>query len=972
MKKSTDRENTEKKDEKVNGPLGRRGFIQGFGAGSAVVVAAGLIGCGDDDGGTNNNNVNDNNNNTNDNTHDHPAVFTDVLVGTIEDGTGRDYSPITGAERVAIPSACWQCVARDGIICYVEDGRLEHIEGNHRLLRTNGKLCARGQGGVGQVYDPDRLLFPMRHTGTTRGDGSWERISWADAMADLDTNLRPLITNGEPEKLYFHYGRMKASASKIIKDYFLKAFGTGTISGHTAICESNKWTGQELVWGKHYDVWDVEHSNVILNFGCNPLEAHTNHLALGQRLSHAIEQGTPMYSFDVRLSNTAAKSTAWHPVNPGTDQAVLLAMANHIITNSLMPQEGIDFINEWTDLNLEGGTFATKVDKLEYFLTNPRSYLQDARAAAPGGAMPAYFEDADQPAGGYTPAWAEGISGVPAATIISIAEEYANNSPGSVIMTYRGAVMHFNGTYTEMVAQMLEGMCGNIDVQGGRVHGVGAGWDYHDTYPTPSAPVDAGKLSLENKSAYVIASHGANHQTLETIKASTIANGNVSPISCYMVYCYTPAYANGNMQESIDILKSKTYIPYMVVSDVAYTEAAMYADLLLPDTNYLERWDWEDMVSQHHIPEWYIRQPAVAPLGEAEDFKDTLISLSGMLATDRPELQAVADIGSAENFVEAACNDTPEVHDAGVAAGYANGFEFMKAEGAYYDPNATPAYLGYMSTVTITDTIYDAGNPPPNDGADYTLQDPDGTIYTGNFAEFTAGYRATGYKHYVAQELASNPGTYYKGFKPDKVNKSGLFELESVVIGAKDWPPMPVWSKVPEHQSLANDELIVTTFKDTVQTHSRTQNCKYNTEISHHNPAWINTATAASLGISDGDMVTLTRTVELLNDMTLDPAQTKGTSQSSMQVEVKVTQAVHPKVIAISHSLGHWAYGRYASGIPHPMATETDQAAHVAGDPDADLIWWNEFGYRHNWIQPNAGDPVGGGLRFFDTVVTIS
>jgi thiosulfate reductase/polysulfide reductase chain A len=598
-------------------------------------------------------------------------------------------------------------------------------------------------------------------------------------------------------------------------------------------------------------------------------------------------------------------------------------------------------------------------------------YLQDARGRAPG-TMPAYWADGDQPAGGYTPAWAAGISGVAAADIIAIAEDYANNSPGSVIMTYRGAVMHFNGTNTERVAQMLEGMCGNIDTQGGRVHGVGAGWDYHDTYPTPSAPADEGKLSLENKSAYVAASHGANHQTLETIKAETDANGNVSPIACYMVYCYTPAYANGNMQESINILKSKTYIPYLVVSDVAYSEAGMYADLLLPDTNYLERWDYEDMVSQHHIPEWYIRQPAVAPLGEVEDFKNTCINLAALLVNDRPEMAEVAAIGSAENFVEAACNDTPEVNDAGVAAGFANGFEFMKSEGAYYDPNATPAYLGYMSTVTITDPIYDAGTPPPDDLADYHCKDLDGTIYTATLTEFTAGYRATGYKHYVAQELASNPGTYYKGFKPDKVNKSGLFELESVIIGAKDYPPMPLWMPIPEHQSLASDELILTTFKSTTQTHSRTQNCKYNTEIDHHNPAWINTATAAALGIADGDTVTLTRTVELINDMAVNTANAKGTTTSTMDVEVKVTQAVHPKVIAISHSLGHWAYGRYASGNSHPMATDTDQAAQAAADPDADLIWWTEFGFRHNWIQPNAGDPIGGGLRFFDTVVTIS
>lgn len=70
----------------------------------------------------------------------------------------KDISPATRKERKAVPSACWQCVTRDGIVGYVENGRLVKIEGNPKLPRTNGVLCARGQGGVNQVYDPDRLL----------------------------------------------------------------------------------------------------------------------------------------------------------------------------------------------------------------------------------------------------------------------------------------------------------------------------------------------------------------------------------------------------------------------------------------------------------------------------------------------------------------------------------------------------------------------------------------------------------------------------------------------------------------------------------------------------------------------------------------------------------------------------------------------------------------------------------------------
>ena len=75
---------------------------------------------------------------------------------------GKDFSPQTGKKRQAIPSSCWQCVTRDGIVGYVEDGRLVKIEGNPELPRTNGKLCAKGQAGVNVLYNPDRLLYPVK------------------------------------------------------------------------------------------------------------------------------------------------------------------------------------------------------------------------------------------------------------------------------------------------------------------------------------------------------------------------------------------------------------------------------------------------------------------------------------------------------------------------------------------------------------------------------------------------------------------------------------------------------------------------------------------------------------------------------------------------------------------------------------------------------------------------------------------
>ena len=121
-----------------------------------------------------------------------------ALAGTIKlQAGGRDFSPKTDKERKAIPSSCWQCVTRDSIIGYVEDGRLVKIEGNPNSIRTQGVLCAKGQAGMDQVYFPDRILYPMQRVGK-RGEHKWKRISWDAALDLLASKLKPLRDAGTP------------------------------------------------------------------------------------------------------------------------------------------------------------------------------------------------------------------------------------------------------------------------------------------------------------------------------------------------------------------------------------------------------------------------------------------------------------------------------------------------------------------------------------------------------------------------------------------------------------------------------------------------------------------------------------------------------------------------------------------------------------------------------------------------------
>jgi anaerobic selenocysteine-containing dehydrogenase len=803
----------------------------------------------------------------------------EVLKGTLKlKEFGEDFSPETGKKRKAIPSACWQCVARDGIIGYVEDGRLVKIEGNHRLPRTGGKICAKGQAGINQVYDPDRILYPLKRAGK-RGSGRWKRISWKQALDEVTAKLKVLRDKGKPEEFMFHYGRMKASSSKIIKSHFLAAYGTGTIGNHTSICEAAKWTAQELTWGKHYDVNDVARSRFILNFGSNFFEAHTSHIPLYQRAIEAKASGrSKIITFDVRLSNTAALSNEWIPIKPGTDGAVMLAMANIIMQNNLYDSA---FIRKWT--NVTSAQLKRHLRK-------------------------------------YTSSWAEKISGVPAKRIKQIAIAYADTKPATII-TYRGNVAHYNGVENERAAQMLEAICGNIDIPGGRCVAVGAKWK--NSFKTPKTKTKKLKIVDGLKGDAVYPTHHINHRVLDVIK-----DGKAGRPKVYMVYCYTPVYANGNVKQNIEILKDEKLIPYLVNVNPFYDETAALSDIILPDATYLERWDWEDMVSYDMIPEYYIRQPMVKPLGEVRDFKDVVCDLAKRLGIP-------LGFNSAEEFVKDACQHTKGVKEAG-------GFWYMKKYGAWYDRKGKPKYRKYAKKVGAKDLAKEGVIFDGKTGVYWNWKK---SKAKSKAEALKKGYTATknSYKGYVGQKIGD---VVYKGFKPDKINKSGMFEIYSGFLKKKGFNPLPSYIQVPEHKKIGKGELILTTYKVNVQIHSRSQNCKWLTEIYHDNPAWIHPDAAKALGIRNGGRVKIKSGI------------------GEIVTRAQVTEGVHPQVIAVSHHLGHWEYGRYASGKKSPTGKNSDR--------DLKHKWWRKKGEHPNWIIPNAPDPIAGQLRYMDTVVKVS
>jgi anaerobic selenocysteine-containing dehydrogenase len=632
---------------------------------------------------------------------------------------GKSYSLVTKKERQAIPSACWQCLNSCGIVGYLENNRLVKIEGNPQMLTTRGKICARGQAGINQVYNPDRLLHPMVRVGK-RGEGKWKKISWDEALDLLVDGgeiagrqvkgLKTLRDEGIPEKYLFHFGRMVGSDWLLNIYYFCQAYGTNSIGDHNSICVNAGSIAGSLV-GDTSPSTPIEDSKIILIFGSSVLEAGFGYVARIRDYTEALARGAKMYVFDARLSNTAAKSTEWIPIKPGTDQAVMLALCHELVRTGMYDEE---FIKDLTNISV----------------TDLESHLSE-----------------------YTPEWAENISTVPADKIRSIAREFGEIRP-NLCTSSRGAFMHHNGVQTQRALYLLRALSGALSGTG--VRPPRPRWNYAFPFPQPDPQPKSLNLFQGEEGAFAIPDYNVSHQIVNMID-----KGPERP-DIYLVYCHNPVYSNGNCRDNARVYLDEEKIPFLVAVDVVLSETSELADLVLPDATYLERWTLQGDTSADGTPEYYVRQPVHPPLGEARNFMDVLCDVANRLDLD-------LGFNSVEEFVRETCNNTPGVKEAG-------GFEYMKKHGVWQDQEATSSEYDRSSLTIFNERLAQSG-----------------------FDSF------------------------------------------------------PSWMQIPSHESMKAEELILITFKVPYQTHSRTQNCKWLTEVFHENHAWINPITAAERGIEDGD-----------------------------------------------------------------------------------------------------------------------
>lgn len=522
-----------------------------------------------------------------------------------------------------IPTMCLNCSTVCGMIAKVENGKIVKLEGNPKDPNSRGKLCAKGQAAINMVEDPDRLLYPMKRVGP-RGSGQWERITWDHAISMVAERLKPLRKESRPEEFVLLYGRDRTNG---FLERFTDAFGTPNKLGHRGLCSLNKRMAIKAAIGEtDWDTPDLTNAAYILNFGSNFYEAHQGHVGMMQRASEAKRKGAYMVTFDVRLSNTSAKSDEWIPLFPGTDGIVALAIGNVIFEEDLYDSP---FLTQHTNATIEEWRKHYEI---------------------------------------YTPEYAEQESGVPAEKIREIAREFAKAAPRATTVSNRGAHAHENGFDNEWAIICLNALVGSINKKGG--------WRYIPgdvnlsvPQPGPLPPKPKIRTELSHPSPFPFVNELYPRAISSTI-FPYIAEKRAKVDTLLSYYVNAPMSWPQGPKFVRDILLDEELIPFHVVIDAFHSEMAETADLLLPDATFLEKWDLDARNSNDFHPYVGLRQPVVPPPGECRDIRDILISLAK--AIDE-EMAGYFPFENAKEFIKLWASPLP------------GGLEYLQKEGIWID-----------------------------------------------------------------------------------------------------------------------------------------------------------------------------------------------------------------------------------------------------------------------------------------------
>jgi thiosulfate reductase/polysulfide reductase chain A len=469
----------------------------------------------------------------------------------------RDAGLLDSAGDGYIASMCEMCVWRCGLLAKVVDGRVVKLEGNPDNPHSKGNLCPRGQSGLMNTYDPDRVLTPLIRV-SKRGEGLFRKASWEEALDLIASKMQGIKDTYGAEAMVFSTTHC---LSQPLFENLMYAFGSPNYGTQRSLCFNAMIVANQITFGMEEPDRDYQNVKYILLTGRNLMEAIST--SETHDLSYAIDNDVKVVYIDPRFTKTAAKASEWLPIRPGTDLAFHLAMINVIISEKLYNSS---FVNQYT----------------------------------------VGFEQVALAVTGYTPEWAATLTGVEADVIRRIAREFA--AAGKYALAHNGwRTSNFvNSFATERAITILNTLVGNwgttILPSSGEETGT-LGQPPQPPYPRISAQRLDG---VPWKYPVVPLKIGVFQEMRDNI-----VTGNPYQAHGWFISRQNPIMSIPDRAKTLEAFSKMDFIATV---DILLNDTAWFSDVVLPEASYLERYDPLLIIGN----KVFVRQPVIEPQGEGK------------------------------------------------------------------------------------------------------------------------------------------------------------------------------------------------------------------------------------------------------------------------------------------------------------------------------------------------------------------
>lgn len=414
----------------------------------------------------------------------------------------------------------YDCPSSCGLLLEIEDGKIIKVRNDPAHPVSQNGICRKTIRYEQSICSDQRILYPMKRTGT-KGSGCFTRISWEEAVSEITDSWKEIIRMHGPEAIwYWAYSGVMSDIQRKCGEAFFNRMGSSALTA--TLCCPAKGAGYEAVAGKTgcLDPRELNDSDLYLIWGSNLPATRLQTLT---DLKKPENSNKKKILIDTYPGLTAEYCGEKYYIKAGTDGALALAMMHHL-----------------EDAGLSDTAF------LKDYTTGYDEFRKTLRP--------------------YTPEWAEQITGISAASIRHLAEEYASVKAPAVILG-SGLSRYGNGGMTVRLITIFSLFTGAWKYPGGGLCGC--------------SPANSPYVNLDLITRPEFRTGKARSLNINQTASALSLTGSEAVRSLY-VYAGNPANTVFNQKKVVEGLRRENL--FTVVHERFLTETAKYADIILPAT----------------------------------------------------------------------------------------------------------------------------------------------------------------------------------------------------------------------------------------------------------------------------------------------------------------------------------------------------------------------------------------------------